>query len=237
MGDARRRKAEIKELKKKPREKKRKKRVLGKAKTERISHFKNAAKRREALRTGAIDPRLLNSVELKIMTPVEIEPTRQPRLPQPFPLVIGAKDEELAHYVAAMAQIAQGRGFRQPSAKAKNWQSTSLVEKLAIAHLDAEKNEFKRSERGQKKLQARNETNALIALDRLIEQYPQRAAQAKTDERMLNWFVASVEQDRDVDREWLRLEAKTRLGGIDFKFLHSAEKARRENIREAKEAA
>lgn len=243
MGEAKRRQAEIAELKKTPLERKRVKHALGKAKTEQVYHFKNEAARREvdlhlidaplnnseavtrAVKLGQVEPRLVQQVDLKIFTPVEIEPSRQPRQPQPLPLAVGAKGEDLAHLAIAFAQI-NPRGFRQPSAKEKNWQSTSLVEKLSIAFLGSKPNEFKRSERGEKKLKARRETNALIMLDRLIERYPDRAAQAKHDEQMLNWFVAKLEgaysgDEADQWREWLRDEAKRRLDGRDQKYLHS----------------
>lgn len=204
--------------------------------------LRNSDEVTRAVKTGLIEARFTRPVDLKIFTPVVTEKSAPPRQPMPFPLVIGAKKEELAHFAAAMAQLSRGNGFRQPSAKAKKWQSTSLVEQLAIAFLGAEKNEFKRSDRGERKLKARNETKAIILLDRLIERAPARAAQAKRDERMLNWIVATIEQaylgETDAEwREWLRDEAKKRLDGRDPKYLHAVERAMQEYAQEADMAA
>lgn len=240
MGEAKRRKAEIEELKKSPRERKRYWRRLSKAKTEQVYHFRNEAARRacwptadynnsdkltRAVKAGLIEQQFVQAIPVKICTPTVTEKSIPPRQPMPFPIVIGAKKEELAHFVAAMAQLAGGKGFRQPSSKAKNWQSTSLVEQLAIAFLGAEKNEFKHSERGEKKLEARNDAKIIIALDRLIEQFPVRAAQAK-HHRMLNWFVAKIEEQYDIERENFQFIVKGRLDGRHPKFWHVGQRRR-----------
>lgn len=251
MGEARCRQAEIAELKKKPRERKRVKRTLGKAKTEQVYHFRNEAARRaanypgllrnsdevtRAVNIGEIEQQFVQAIPLKIFTPVEIEPTRRPRQPQPLPLVSGAKGEDLAHLVIAMAQI-NPRGFRQPSAKAKNWKSTSLVEKLSILWLDATANTFKRSERGEKKLERRNETRAAITLAQLVETWPDRALQARHSDKMLDWFVTKVlDTYPTINVDWLKQEAKERVKyGRHPKYWHAA--ARRRTEQEQEEAA
>lgn len=254
MGDAKRRQAEIAELKKKPLERKRVKRLLGKAKTEQVYHFRCEAARREvnfdlvdeplrnsdavtrAVKLGQVEQRLVQAIPLKIFTPVEIEPSRKPRQPLPLPLVSGAKGEDLAHLVIALAQI-NPRGFRQPSAKEKNWKSTSLVEKLSIAFLGAKANTFKRSKRGEKKLEHRNEANAAIVLARLVDAWPDRALQARHSDKMLDWFVGKVQDTYPtVNIDWLRQAAKEYVKyGHHPKYWHAA--ARRRAEQEDAEAA
>jgi hypothetical protein len=116
-----------------------------------VFHFKNEAACREALTDTGITPR--NSDDLsqlvregkiaaKLVQPKRVkvatlarnpaEP-RAPRRPLP-PLRFGARHslEDFATIAANVAQVCP-RGFRQPSGKAKNWRSTSLVQEAMIA--------------------------------------------------------------------------------------------------------
>lgn len=144
---------------------------------------------------GRISPAVVHGVPVRIKTPVVIDKTPNPKELRPITLVTGRKlePEEFFVHALAMADITKGNGFRQPSAKAKNWQSTSLMEQISIRMgVSKERKGPERSERGQKKLAARIEANASIMLDRLIEQHPDKARKAKKEERYVEWFVGKV---------------------------------------------
>lgn len=192
------------------------------------AHLRNSLLVTQAVNDKKIGEQFVQAVPIKVET-VKITPlAKKVNIARPLVLVTGRKlnADEWASHVLALAQIAEGRGWRQPSAKEKNWKSTSLVMKASLAAGLHDPIKFERSERGKKKLLARIETNALITIDRLIEQWPDRARKAKGDERMLNWFVAAVEERFDVDRDWLTSEVKERIkrGGIEPKFKHSKQR-------------
>ena len=73
-----------------------------------------------------------------------------------------------------------------------------------------------RSERGERKRAAQIECNARIVLDRLIEQYQDRARKAKNEERYVNWFVGKVTEalEGTPDLETLTTMAKERIAKI-----------------------
>jgi hypothetical protein len=237
MGDAKRRRAQIAELKQKPKERKPRKVRLNHVTDVKVAHFKNAAARAKApeiaAENGKINPlrnseqvtravnsnampaALVQAVDVKVRTYDHVEVTPRPaKEPLPVVLAVGRplSHEEWAIHVIALAQIAPN-GFRQPSAKAKNWGSTSLVEEVSIRAGLIEKPAKERSQRGKAKAQANAEMKAVITLDRLLAQWPDRAREAKGNERLRNWFVAATEQllVDDVDREWLADLAKERI--------------------------
>lgn len=223
-------------------------------KSQAVWHFRNRAARDQAgdggtvlrnseqitraVNAGQIDHKLVQAVPIRVqrtkITPIA---ARQPKQLLPLVLVPGRKLDEAdwATHLLAIAQIADGRGWRQPSAKAKNWQSTSSVLQASQAAGLCEPDKFERSKRGKAKLQARNEAKAIFKLDRLIEQHPTRVLMAKTREQMMNWFVASVEETTEVDRDWLTNEVKERIkqGGRDPKFMHAANRPRSIELLEA----
>ena len=188
MGQAKQRREEIALLKQTPREE-RKKTVtrLGKAKTETVFHFRNAAARAsidptkvdvakltsvhavtEAVKAAQIPQSAVSAVSLPIMTTVTIEPTqRPPRQSQKIRLVFPEKltPEQFAAHVIALAQM-NPKGFRQPSDKPKRWQSTSLVEKVSIAAAMIEPNAFAYSKRGLARCEAREDMKAAILVER-----------------------------------------------------------------------
>jgi hypothetical protein len=224
MGEAYRRREEIAALQAKgPKERKRLKRTLGQVKVEQVSHFNN-----EAAATGRGGPKATHQVDVKVMTPVEIEPTAKPQPAKPITLVTGRKlePEDFLIHALAMADITKGSGFRQPSAKPKSFKSTSLMEQISIRMgISKERKAPERSERGQKKLASRIESNARIVLDRMIDQYPDRAAKAKKEERWVNWFVGAVIEriDGTPDLETLTAIANERIneGPRAAKYLHA----------------
>lgn len=181
----------------------------------------------EYVRTDTVQhKRRREPVEIKVYaaTLAEVEP-RAPKPLHPCVLVPGRKlnpPEFLDHLMGLTTFNPQG--FRQPSSKAKNWTSTSLAEKAAIAAGLSEVTIFERSERGLKKLEARNEAKARIILDRLIAQWPDRREKARTNEQMVSWFVAAVEQEIEdrLDREWITNLVQKRIkDGFNLKHLHS----------------
>lgn len=166
-----------------PRKTPRKETVLTKIGARLICHFKNEAARRKALGlklknseslteavvNGLVSPALVSQVHLLGYSLIERDrPVRTPRAVQPVVLVTGRKftREEFAMFITALAGI-NPKGFRQPSAKAKNWSSTSGVEQAAICAGLAPKPKFERSERGKKKLEANEEMKRRIAEERI----------------------------------------------------------------------
>ena len=196
-----------------PKEKKRHKRLFSDAKVDTSFHWKNAAAKAEALQdysfqiprnsaqltadvnSGRIAHKYVQPVKIRIQTKVEIDKSGQPQQPKKITLVPERKlkPEDFFIHALAMADITKGNGFRQPSAKEKNFKSTSLMEKLSIKMGVSEpRTGPERSERGEKKHTAQIECNVRIVLDRLIDQYPDRALKAKNEERYVNWFVGKV---------------------------------------------
>ena len=206
-----------------PKPKPRRKRTLTPVQDVQVAHFNNLAAKAKALgaypqpvevngniinlraprnsvevgaevNAGRIPHKLIHAVPVKIKTHSIIDKPGEPQQPRQITLVTGRKlePEDFMVHALALAQI-NPLGFRQPSAKAKNYKSTSLMEKISI-QMGVSKPRVgpERSERGQKKLEAQIECNTRIVLDRLIEQYPDRARKAKKEERLRSWFVGKV---------------------------------------------
>jgi hypothetical protein len=149
-----------------------------------IFHFKNAAAKARA----AVDEKVLavaadsdkklraliagqfvKPVPLTILSLTYVK--REPRSVRPraaVPTVLGRRRSpyEFVSFVIDMAGFNRGRGFRQPSIKAKNWKSTSLVEQASIGAGLMEPLAFERSKRGERKLEAHAAMVAAIAAER-----------------------------------------------------------------------
>ena len=220
-------------------------------KTDAVFHFKSAAARAKidplfidaqlrnseavtrAVKLGQIEQSLVQSVEVKVKTHAVIPlGLRQPKRVQPVPLVTGhLSHEDMVVHIQALAQMVPS-GFRQPSAKAKNWKSTSLVEQHSIRAGLAPERAFERSERGQKNLEARQQTKALIHLERLMRDNPEKAALARGDGHKARWFFGRVMalMDGDIDHEWLETiipEKLTTWYATRFKYMHGRERDRK----------
>ncbi len=74
--------------------------------------------------------------------------------------------EEFAGFCAKVAQVANGKGWRQPSAKPKNWASTSLVEHAMIAAGQMEPSHHELSKRGEARRAAEAAMREAIANER-----------------------------------------------------------------------
>jgi hypothetical protein len=170
MGEAKRRQAEIETIKTKPRTPHlvRQIKPLG---TMPVMHFKNAAARAAALREGITDaakagPKFAHQVGIKATTvQFAAAPTMQPKQIRQVRLVVGRKLDrtEFADHALALAQI-NPNGFRTPSAKEKNWRSTSLIEQASeAAGLSEKRTAPDQSKRGIKKREARADANAINA--------------------------------------------------------------------------
>lgn len=96
------------------------------------------------------------------------------------------------------------------------------------------------SNRSLQKERDRQDTKVRIVLERLLRQFPERATEARDNERMANWFVAKCEEliESDIDREQVALLVKTgKLGQIDPKYQHRSARLRDGLERILKEAA
>lgn len=142
--------------------------VIGKRQ---VWHFKNAAARAKAGKIETIGQDaapFFRLVDINIATTVYREKeARAPQLPIPSAR-LGQRSGDRDAFAALATQLAQLKpnGFRQPSAKAKNWQSTSLVEVAARAAGSMDAPKFERSRRGECKLEADAAMKAAIAAER-----------------------------------------------------------------------
>jgi hypothetical protein len=191
MGEARCRGAAILELKRNPKPRDPRHDKLEPVRTDTTFHFDTAATRRaaghaavglnnvkavtDAVNAGQVSQSYVHAVPVKVQTlllvPVKAKPAG--KLP-PWVLVTGKKLTrlEFADHVLALAHFVPmaghgPKGFRQPSAKEKNWASTSLVEQASIAAGLADKRTGpERSKRGEAKFKARQDSNAAIVAAR-----------------------------------------------------------------------
>lgn len=76
----------------------------------------------------------------------------------------------IVHYLAQMCP----RGFRQPSAKAKNWMSTSLVEIASRAAGMMPPPRFERSKRGERRAEMDFQFRRSFALQEVSPRYLRR---------------------------------------------------------------
>lgn len=244
MGAAKRRRKEIAVLRTKSVKKQRRKCRLLAVRNDKTFHFKNEAARRTAAADGFTDPaaegvspKLLHPVIVKVRTHGDWpRPIGKPRKVMPVVLVPGRKldADEFAVHVQALAQLVPN-GFRQPSAKATSWQSTSLVEQAAIRAGLAHDRAFEPSKRGLKKREAAQQTKALIHLERLMRDNEARAILARGNDNKAKWFVGKVmaAMQGEIDHEWLSMTVPDKLTDFyakRFKYMNAAQRRRVEAI-------
>jgi len=196
-------------------------------KTVKLRAPRNSVEVTAEVNAGRIPQKLVRPVNVAIKTHVVIDKTPNPKELRPITLVPGRKMEPSDFFIhaLAMADIAEGRGFRQPSTKAKNWQSTSLMEQLSIKMGISKPNAWEGSERGNKKRAAQIECNASIVLDRLIAEFPDRAYRARNDEKLARWFEAKVAEtlehfpDQDTIKAMVNNRVRTHPAIPEFKII------------------
>jgi len=202
------------------------------------------------------DPKLTKQIPIKVRAhawhPRPLD--KPPGAIQPLVLVPGRKldpDERVIHLqaVAGFASADPKRhqqahnkmlrmldvpcGFRTPSAKAKNWRSTSLIEQASIRAGLAPERAFEPSARGLKKQEATQQTKALIHLERLMRDNEARAIQARNDDQKAKWFVGKVmaAMEGSISHEWLESIVPEKLTAFytrRFKYMNAPRRARYE---------
>lgn len=158
-----------------------------------IAHFKNAAERRKALskldkvqrkqadtplglaalvKAKEVDERHINRLLLKIGGLSRTRPPKEVTPKSPLNLKLGKPFLTSDDGPVLLTAIAQAvpKGFRHPSTKAKNWSSTSLLERVCEVHSEW----YMRSKRGEKKAVTDAETRELIQATQDVRNIPDR---------------------------------------------------------------
>lgn len=137
-----------------------------------------------------VSERLVKRVAIKLGGITREPAPKATRKRTPLTIKLGSKLTANPSLVAQMAQACP-KGFRTPSGKAKNWGSTSLVERLM-----GQQPEFERSKRGARKAREAAETRELVKATQDIRNVPR--VYLSPEQKMLRDSLPALPKDQTV---------------------------------------